>query len=294
MDLTEVLKKKRPNLSDGSLKTYKSILTNIYKKCYSNDNEIDLDKFDNVEVIMEHLKDIPFSKRKTTLAALVVITGNKDYNKQMMSDIGEYNDAQLLQKKDGKFEQNMIPTSDVEDILKKLQTEAKMLYKKPKLDMVDYQKIQNYILLCLTGGIYLAPRRSLDWKMKIKNYDNENDNYVDMKKKVFVFNNYKTAKTKGQQIIEIPKLLLPILKKWLAVLPEDMEYLLFDNKGGALNPSQITHRLNTIFDKKISTSMLRHIYISSKFANVDLKELTDTAEAMGQSNIATTLGYVKK
>jgi len=292
MDLTEVLKKKRPNLSDGSLKTYKSILTNIYRKCYPDDDTINLDKFDNVEAIMGHLKDIPFSKRKTTLAALVVITGNKDYNKQMMSDIGEYNDEQLLQKKDGKFEENMILTSEVEGILKKLEAEAKLVYKKAKLEMSDYQKIQNYILLCLTGGIYQPPRRSLDWKMKVKNYDAEKDNYIDLKKKVFVFNNYKTHKFHGSQSEPIAKPLLTILKKWVAILPDDMEYLLFDNKGGALTPSQITHRLNIIFDKKISTSMLRHIFLTSKFANVNLKDLTDTASAMGNTPLQA-LKYVK-
>lgn len=293
MDLTEVLKKKRPNLSDGSLKTYKSILTNIYRKCFPDDSEINLDNFDKVETIMVHLKDIPFSKRKTTLAALVVITGNKDYNKQMMSDIGEYNDSQLLQKKDGKFEENMIPTSDVEGILKKLEAEAKLLYKKPKLEMADFQKIQNYILLSLTGGIYQAPRRSLDWKMKVKNFDVEKDNYVDLKKKVFVFNNYKTAKNYGAQTEPITKPLLAILKKWVSVLPDDMDYLLFDNKGGALTPSQITHRLNIIFNKKISTSMLRHVYLSSKFSNVNLKDLTDTATSMGNSPLQALM-YVKK
>lgn len=291
MDLSEILKKKRPNLSDGSLKTYKSILTNIYRKCYPEDNEIDLAKFDNVETMMGHLKDVPFSKRKTTLAALVVITGNKDYNKQMMSDIGEYNDEQLLQKKDGKFEE-MIPISDVEGILKKLEGEAKLLYKKAKLEMGDFQKIQNYILLCLTGGIFQPPRRSLDWKMRIKNYDVEKDNYIDLKKKVFVFNNYKTAKFHGAQTEPIAKALVPILKKWVGILPDDMEYLLFDNKGGALTPSQITHRLNIIFDKKISTSMLRHIFLTSKFANVNLKDLTDTAEAMGNTPLQA-LKYVK-
>ena len=126
MDLVEVIKEKRPKLSEGSLRTYKSILTNIYKKCYPNDNEIVLSKFDDVKCIMDHLKDIPFSKRKTTLAALVVITGNKDYTKQMMSDITEYNDEQLLQKKDGKFIDGMIPITEVEGILKKLENEESL------------------------------------------------------------------------------------------------------------------------------------------------------------------------
>ena len=292
MDLGDLIKEKRPKLSVSSLKTYKSILTNLYRKCFPDDDEIDLKKFDDEKCIMEHLKDIIFSKRKTILAALVVITGNKEYTKMMSSDINEYNKEQLLQKKDGKFE-NMIEISDVEKVMKKLEKETKPLFKKENLNMKDYQKIQDYILLALTSGIYQAPRRSLDWVMKVKNYDAEKDNYVDMKKKEFVFNNFKTKSSKGQQIIEIPKPLLAILKKWIAILPSDMDYLLFDAKGGAITPSQITHRLNNIFGKPISTSMLRHIYLTSKFSGINLKDLSDTANAMGNSPMVA-LEYVKK
>ena len=292
MDLGDLIKEKRPKLSVSSLKTYKSILTNLYRKCFPDDDEIDLKKFDDEKCIMEHLKDIVFSKRKTILAALVVITGNKEYTKMMSSDINEYNKEQLLQKKDGKFE-NMIEISDVEKVMKELEKATKPLFKKENLDMKDYQKIQDYVLLALTSGIYQAPRRSLDWVMKVKDYDAEKDNYVDMKKKKFVFNNFKTKSSKGQQIIEIPKPLLSILKKWIAILQSDMDYLLFDGKGGAITPSQITHRLNNIFGKPISTSLLRHIYISSKFSGINLKDLSDTANAMGQSSVFTTLTYVK-
>lgn len=291
MDLKDVIKAKRPNLSDGSLRTYKSILTNLYRKCYPNDDEIKLDKFDDEKHVMEHLKEIPYKNRKTTLAALVVLTGNKEYNKVMMSDIKEYSDNQLLQKKEGKFE-NMIDVSEVETILKRLETDAKILYKKEKLDMGDFQKIQNYILLALTGGIYMPPRRSLDWRMKHKNYDAEKDNYIDLKKKQFVFNEFKTKKTYGSQTETIPKPLIAILKKWISVLPDDMEYILFDNKATPLTPSQITHRLNSIFDKPISTSMLRHIFLTSKFSHVNLKGLTDVATAMGNSP-TMALEYVK-
>lgn len=292
MDLADLIKEKRPKLSANSVKTYKSILTNIYRKCFPDDDEMQMKKFDDTECIMEHLKDIPFNKRKTTLAALVVITGNKDYTKLMTEDINKYNQNQLLQKKEGKFE-NMIPIEEVEGILKKLEKEAKHLYKKENLEMKDYQKIQDYILLALTGGIYQAPRRSLDWVMLVKDYDVEKDNYIDMKNKVFVFNSYKTAKSNGSQTIEIVKPLLTILKKWISILPADMKYLLFDGKGNHITPSQITHRLNNIFGKPISTSLLRHIYLTSKFSNVNLKDLKDTANAMGNSPMVA-LEYVKK
>jgi hypothetical protein len=40
--------------------------------------------------------------------------------------------------------------------------------------------------------------------------------------------------------------------------------------------------------------MLRHIYLSDKYKDVDLQDLTDTANAMGQTDIRRTLKYVNK
>ena len=291
-DLKDILKNKRPHLADSSLRTYKSILTNIYKKCFPDDDSIDLKKFNDIKCIMNHLKDIPFNKRKTILASLVVITDNDEYKKLMIDDIKEYNTEKISQKADGKFS-DMLKIDDVEKVLKKLESNAKHLYKDEHLSMGDLQKIQNYVLLALTGGIYQPPRRSLDWLIKFRNYDAEKDNYVNMKNKTFVFNQFKTKSSKGQQILPISKLLFPIIKKWISVIPAESDYLLFDNKFHSMKPSQITHRLNIVFGKSISTSMLRHIYLSSKFANVNLKELTDTSEAMGNSPLQA-LEYVKR
>lgn len=292
MDLIDVLKKKRPHLAESSLRTYKSILTNIYKKCFPDDDSIDLKNFSDTKCIIDHLKDIPFNKRKTTLASLVVITDNDEYKKLMIDDIKEYNNEKILQKADGKFE-DMLKIEDVEKVLKKLEMDAKHLYKSEHKTMGDLQKIQNYILLALTGGVYQPPRRSLDWLIKFRNYDAENDNHVNMKNKTFVFNNFKTKSSKGQQVIPISKPLYAIVKKWISVIPAGSDYLLFDNKMHSMKPSQITHRLNSVFGKPISTSMLRHIYLSSKFANVNLKDLVNTATDMGNSAMQA-LEYVKR
>jgi hypothetical protein len=210
----------------------------------------------------------------------------------MGEDIKKYNEEKGDQKATGKFE-DMPSMSDVEEIFRRLESDAKHILKNDKHSMQDLQKAQNYVLLALTGGIFQAPRRSLDWVMKFRGYDAENDNYVDLKAKRFVFNVFKTKKEKGTQSIEISKPLLAILKKWVTVIPDDVDYLLFDAKKNKITPSQITHRLNKIFDKNVSTSMLRHIYLTSKFANVNLKELQDTSNAMGNSPMQA-LEYVKR
>ena len=288
--LEETINANRPNLSPSSVKTYKSILSSLYRAVYPDKKDMDLDDFKNSEKIIKHLQDTPFSKRKTILAALVVLTGDTDYNSLMMKDQKQYAEDQLGQKKDGKFV-DMLPYTEVEAVLKKYATEAKSLFKKENPTLGDLQNIQSFIILALTTGIYHEPRRSSDWIMKVRNYDEKEDNYLDLKKKVFVFNHFKTVKKMGQQTIGIDPPLLKILKKWISISGND--FLLFNNRGNPLQASELTHRLNGIFGKNISTSMLRHIFLTHKFGNIDLKDLTDTATAMGQTNIATTIGYVK-
>lgn len=289
MDLAKALKECRPNITESSVKTYKSVLTNLFKKCYP-DEEMSLDLFDNHGHILKTLMEEPYNKRKSKLSALVVLTGNKYYQKQMMEDKEELNKDNINQTKNEKQEEAMIPMSEVDEIYKQMEMNAKAHLTKKQLNANDFNEIQKWILLSLTSGIFLAPRRSADWNMKWRNYDEAKDNYVDIKNKQFVFNAYKTAKIYGQTKVEIPKPLQVILNKWFKINPTD--YVLFDGKEKPLTSPQITHRLNSIFNKKISTSMLRHIYLTHKFGNVNLKDLNDTASAMGTSKIEA-LQYVK-
>ena len=109
--------------------------------------------------------------------------------------------------------------------------------------------------------------------------------------KLFVINNYKTSQVYGTHEIEVPRKLRTILKKWLQINPTD--YVLFNSQHNPLTPSEIAHRLNSIFNKQISTSMLRHIYLTSYYAErKSLQEMSQTASAMAHS-IPQALAYVK-
>ena len=287
------IKENRPNLSAGSIKTYKSILKNVYDRCY-NDTEYDYDKFDDSKRVLAHLKEIPFNKRKTVLAGLSVLTANPDYTKVMMDDIHEYNADQLKQTKTPAQEIGMIEPQEVEEIFSRLETNAKHCLKKAQQTPSDLNEIMKWVMLALTGGILQAPRRSIDFGcMKWRNIDKSTDNYVDIKAGKFIFQNYKTEKSYGSQECEITKPLKVILNKWFRVIPDGCDFVLFDNKMHSLSSPQMTHRLNEIFGKKISTSMLRHIYLTKKFGGIDLDELQKTATAMGNSSMQALL-YVKK
>lgn len=292
-EIIKLVKKNRPHLSDSSIKTYKSILKNIYDRCY-DDKEYHMKNFDNDKCVLSKLEDIPYNKRKTVLAALSVLTDNKNYNKVMMDDIHTYKENEMKQEKTEQQKEGMIPIEDIKKIFNDLEHNAKQVLKKNNLTFTDINSIMKWILLALTGGIFQAPRRSVDFgNMKWKNYDTEKDNYVDVKNSKFVFQNYKTAKTYGKQETDISKPVKSILNKWFKVIPDKCDYILFDNKYQPLTSPQITHRLNEIFGKKISTSMLRHIYLTDKFSNVNLEDLQKTASEMGNSPLQALM-YVKK
>ena len=293
MDIKEYIKSKKPTLGDSSITTYASILKNLYKRVF-NDDEFNFEKFDkNIDKVLEYLKDITPNRRKTILSALVVITNNKKYRDLMLDDVKEYNDEIKKQEKTETQEENWVDKVEIVELYNKLKTNADILFKKKQLTNNDLQEIQNYIIISLLSGLYIAPRRSKDYvDFKIKNIDKEKQNYLDKNK--LVFNSYKTAKTYGQQVIEIPVQLKNILNKWIKINPT--EYLLFDSNGNQLSSVKLNQRLNKLFgNKKVSVNNLRHSYLTDKYAETikTNKALENDMKEMGSSvNMATT--YIKK
>ncbi len=290
--INDYIKSKRPNISKSSLKTYESILRNLYEKIFG-DKTYDLKKFDTeVKKVIKYLKDVPPNKRKTILSSLVVITDNKEYRELMLDDIKDYNKAEAKQEKTQEQVDNWIEKDDIEKIYSKLWKDAKILYKKETLNPSDFQDIQNFIIMSLFGGFFIPPRRSKDYvNFKIKNIDKNTDNYID--KNELVFNSYKTAKTYGEQRVEIPKDLKTILNKWIKANPT--EYLLFDISFNKLSNVKLNQRLNKLFGKKVGVNMMRKSYLSGKYGDlIDKKnELSKDFKDMGSSTLQENI-YIKK
>jgi site-specific recombinase XerD len=146
-------------------------------------------------------------------------------------------------------------------------------------------------------GLYteIPPRRSLDYTaFKIKNIDEAKDNYLQVKKGKYkiVFNKYKNSSRLGSQVIDIPPAFGKILKKFIDKNPYD--YLIVNNVGKPVLQNHITKILNRLFDKQVSSSLLRHSYLTHKFGDVDLKDLEQTTEDMGNKDVARSLKYVSK
>jgi hypothetical protein len=304
MTLLEVFKSNRPDLSQGSLRTYVSILKNLALQMNIK-LETPKDVINNYKSIVNHLKDVPPKNRKTRLSALVVFIDKENDNaasnasnafRHQMTDDGKESDKiDLKQELTSRQKEGMMSWEEVMKKYNDLEKEVSPLLKKEKLDKHQFNKVQMYVILsCM---LLIPPRRSLDWvAFKLRNYDKTNDNYfmLEKRKPFFIFNVYKTAKKKGQQKEEIPTKLWKILQCWNKLNPHD--YLIMNSKQSSeINATQLTNMLYQFFDKPLSTSLLRHIYLSNKYKDMPaLKEMMETADNMGQQDIMTALKYVKK
>ena len=286
-DLKEFIKDKRPTLSEGSLKTYVSILRSLHKKIWGGN--INVKDFDDSKKVLEFLKELEPNKRKTLLSALVVITDDAAYRKKMMEDVSNYNKEINKQEKTENQKESWVSTEEVKTIYDTLKKNADLLYKKSTHSSSELQQIQNFIILALMSGVFIPPRRSLDYcEFKIKNINKETDNYLEKNK--LVFNRYKTAKTYGQQSVDIPVQLRNILTKWSKINPS--EYLLVDTNGNKLNSVKLNQRFNSIFGgRKIATNQMRHTFLTDKYAETSKKnkemeqDLTDMATNVPKSYI---------
>ena len=150
----------------------------------------------------------------------------------------------------------------------------------------------------------LPPRRNKDFLEcnVIKKYNDELENtknYLDLNKQEFRFNQFKTAKSEGSQIIKIPDDLMKVITIYLKFHPNyskdknlNIPFLVYFNGKPLDKVNSITLILNKIFGKKIGSSMLRHIYLTSKYGDIQ-KEMQEDAKIMSHS-VGQQAEYIKK
>jgi integrase len=293
----ETITKNRPKISQSSVRTYSSILNNLYKKISGESETSDPRWFmENQTKILDFLKGMNPRDRKLRLSALVVVSDedqkvSNKYREHMLKDIQQYNVEIKQQKKTEKQEKAWISSEDIKKLLENLKEQSQYILKKSSgsLTKKEFETFQNYLILSL---YVLNPPRRLEYTdMKLHVVD-ENHNYI--KNKKFYFTTYKTSKKYGEQVVPINPKLYYIIRKWKQLNPQ-REWLLSTWEGNKLTPSMLTQRLNKIFGKNVSVNMLRHIYISENVLKdmPPLEELEETAREMGHS-VDTAITQYKK
>lgn len=290
----------RPTITNSSVNTYASLLKSLYLKSHDSIDDVDLDWFKDENAVLKALEEKPSNCRKTILAAVIVLNGkdtdNKKLTKQMNDDSSEYAKFIQTQKKTEKQKENWMDHEEVKNIEKKMYEEISPLLNSRKA-LEDYQrnKLNKWMACVVSAGIYFPPRRSEWVSVKLEDIDKEKDNYIDLKANEFVLNRYKTVRTYGTERLKYPADFAVLLKKYLNKVKGQKYFIEYgrNNVPKPLTPSAYTLLLNEVYGKKIGTSMLRHIYLSSLYENIpQLEKMKQTASSMGH-DLVTALEYVK-
>ena len=300
--INDIILKNKPKLSSSSVKTYISILKNLYYNINEPGTKFNPGFFEDSKKILNYLKDKEPQNRKTTLAAIITFNGsdnkfNNDFRDLMNNDADDAHNEIIKQKKTDKQKENWISENDIKNKYNELNIKLNKILKIKKdeeLTPYEYQLFQNIIILALMSGIYIPPRRLEYIDMKIKDFNKKTDNYKNGDE--LYFNKYKSAKFFGEQMIKLPKELNLLLNKFIKYNNKyiDTEYLLVDNNNNKLSNVQLNQRINKIFDKKVGVNGFRHSFITEKNANIpQLTELIDEAKQMGHS-LEKHLEYIKR
>ena len=268
----------------------------------------------NTADIDEKLSKYADSTRKTYLASIVsVLSSVKDkptykkvyqhYYDLMMKKASDMK-ANETDGKTAKQEENWISWNDVLATKTALLNAVKEFVNNKQITNQQFNVLLAYLVLSLYTDV--PPRRNQDYAdMYVVSKWNENmdknKNYYEISSPKFIFNRYKTAKKYGTQTIEVPASLVEAIEMYLKHHPlkkgkitknTEFKFLVYADGSPLTAVNSITRILNKVFGRKIGSSMIRHIYLSSKYADVK-EEQKEDALAMGHSVAEQQNTYVK-
>lgn len=271
----------------------------------------------NKDLILEHLSQYADSTEQNYLSAIVsALSTRKDdhlyktiyrtYKEILNEKLGKRDEIDSSVKTESQKE-NWI---DWEDVLKKwneLDEEVSIFKGDKSITKKNFEILLDYLVLSLY--VLIPPRRNKDYmlmyillKKDDKPLEPEIKNYLDIENEEMVFNHYKTAKHYGVQIEKIPEEMLNVIKIWIKFHPhlhgitrKPREVKLFVNEQGtSFNLDNfITYRLNKIFGRKISSTLLRHSYLTGKFGAEynEITKLEKIIKEKGSEDIAKAMGH---
>lgn len=299
--------------------TKKAYITNLQKLLKMLDEEVTVKNLNvvlsNPELVMDALKDKQPSTIRNYLASIVVYLMAREklglvskYRTQMDKYQKMNNEALSGNKKSNKQEKNWSSLEELRGVLKtyKRQLDREGILKKTELNKKQMDLLQKWVV----GSLYIAdeanPPLRNDYIMEIisfKDYERLNDeqkrekNYLVVKNnttKMFSLGEYKTSDKYGVKLIPVGKTLNKVLNVWLKY--NKSKHLLLNAKGEPMNANTLTKYLIKVFEptgKKISSSLIRSIYISEKFPPMT-QEKTELADAMLHSTSVQGNIYAKE
>lgn len=302
----EKIRQAKPNLTESTLKTYQIRLKKLLT--LTKENDLTFLGTMEAETVIKILKENGLSQSmKGNLLTIILVVGGileldedkmKIYKKEKLENQIKYMTKQQEQEKNIKENENWVDITD----LKKIPNYWKRQFEKSTKD----KKINS--LKWLVGSLYMSAnylppeRGNIYIKMKYTKTDPDNDNnnyFVDGEKKQLFLNDFKTVKTLGRKVFKIPKN-SKIIKALNAYrLYNNTEYFLINPKNNKpFTSPRFTEFLQSVFKptgKKVSSVMLRKIYISDFYKNdKKIKIRKNLANKMLHSSNTAQSIYEKK
>ena len=315
-EITEKINKKR-NVKSTTLNAY---LLNLNKLLKLGDLTPSTENLDKLLADSENVMDLLNGKKASTLrnylASIVVYLSLDEKNLELVKTYRTLMDTYQKQnnqsyagnKKSEKQKENWTTISELQKVLGnyKKQLDRDGSLKKDELSKKEFDLLQKWLVGSLYIGDESNPPLRNDYIMDIvgsKDYDRldietkQKNNYLVVKNKsnkMFSLGEYKTSQKYGVKEIRVGKKLNTVLNVWLKY--NKSKHLILNANGDQITPNSLTKLLIKIFEpsgKKISSSMLRSIYISEKFPP-QTDEKTELADLMLHSKEIASEVYAKK
>jgi len=307
------IQKARPNLKPNTVKQYEVQLKRL-QDLFETDSWNFLSDFDSVK---EKISDKHFTTQRNYYNSIIVLLMALNHDKAYDDLIKEYvtirdslNQKYVEQQSTGKISEkqknNFVDLCEIQKMLSQMGNEIKKerIKKKENLTKNDLELLTGYTLFSF---LIRLPTRNDMAGMKLiskTEYNNLSDksdtNYlVREKSKMFVLlTNYKTNKTYGNKIIDVPKELQKILRMYIKLTKTNNGDIVFRNfNGEPINRNGISQLLiktsKHYLDKSISTTIMRKIVLSDKFCDTN-KEKQEMAHITGHDISTMDTIYIKQ
>ena len=311
---TDEISKARPSLKTNTIKQYTTNLNKL-KKMFDTD---DYDFLKKPEDVMDKLSDLHYLSQRNILNAVIVLlmalNDDKKYD-ELLEEYGKlrddlnnkYNDEQKSGVISDKQSKNFATTEEVFNMINEMADELKPLKKKSNDNITKKEKqlLQAYVLFNIYARMPfrndVAGMMSINQAAykKLSDEEKKENNYLVVPSKgnlYFVLNKYKTSKKYEELDLKIEdKDLRKILRYYLKV--NGMGVLFKTSTDKPLTRIELSKVLlkysKKYMNKSISTTLLRKIYLSSKYGDMK-EELEKDNKVMGHSKQVALDTYVKK
>ena len=311
---SDEISKARPSLKTNTIKQYTTNLNKL-KKMFDTDN---YDFLKKPKDVMDKLSDLHYLSQRNILNAVIVLlmalNDDKKYD-ELLEEYGKlrddlnnkYNDEQKSGVISDKQSKNFATTEEVFNMINEMADELKPLKKKSNDNITKKEKqlLQAYVLFNIYARMPfrndVAGMMSINQAAykKLSDEEKKENNYLVVPSKgnlYFVLNKYKTSKKYEELDLKIEdKDLRKILRYYLKV--NGMGVLFKTSTDKPLTRIELSKVLlkysKKYMNKSISTTLLRKIYLSSKYGNMK-EELEKDNKVMGHSKQVALDTYVKK